>query len=105
SNKYASLYFTHDFGKLLTGGERFQPELAITTNVGFGWLDFTENHHNIDYKTMEKGFYESGLLVNNLINMMNVYSLGLGVFYRYGPYSFPDAVDNLGGKFTITFKF
>ncbi|RLD53937.1 MAG: hypothetical protein DRJ05_15580, partial [Bacteroidetes bacterium] len=41
SNKYASLYFTHDFGKLLTGGERFQPELAITTNVGFGWLDFT----------------------------------------------------------------
>ncbi len=104
SNKYVSLYFTHDFGKLLTGGERFQPELAVTTNVGFGWLDFSESQHNIDYKTMEKGFYESGLLINNLLNL-KVYSLGLGIFYRYGPYSFPDAVDNLGGKFTITFGF
>jgi hypothetical protein len=105
SNKYVSLYFTHDFGKLLTGRGKFQPEFALATNVGFGWLDFHKNHHGVDYQTMEKGFYESGLLVNNILDMMGLYSFGLGVFYRYGPYTFPDVVDNLGAKLTLTFGF
>ena len=104
SNKYIALYFTHDFGKLLCHGERFQPEFAFATNIGFGWLDFNNSHYNIDYKTMEKGYYESGILVNNLLNLQ-LYSLGIGIFYRYGPYTFPYALDNLGGKFTLTFGF
>ncbi len=105
SNKYIALYLSHDFGKLLVHPHKwFHPEFAIATNMGFGRLDFGESHKNIDYKTMEKGYYESGILVNNIINL-NFYSLGAGAFYRYGPYSFPDAIDNLSAKFTITFKF
>ncbi len=105
SNKYGSLYFTHDFGKLLMDNKNwFHPEFAIATNIGFGWLDFNESHKNIYYSTMEKGYYESGILVNNLVNL-KLYSVGVGAFYRYGPYSFPYAPDNLSGKFTLTFKF
>ncbi len=104
SNKYIALYFSHDFGKLLMGPKGwFHPEFAIATNAGFGWLDYKESHKNINYETMEKGFYESGILINNLINMQ-IYSLGVGVFYRYGPYSLPAVGDNLSGRFTIMFK-
>jgi len=104
SNKYLALYFYHDFEKLLLKGGWLKPEFAITTNIGFGWLDFKENHYNIDYKTMEHGYYESGLLINNLLDL-RIYSLGLGVFYRYGPYTLKNGWENVGGKFTLKFGF
>ena len=104
SNKYVALYFMHDFGKLLYQGERFKPEFAFATNVAFGWLDFTDSHFNIDYKTMDKGYYESGILINRLINL-RLYTLGVGVFYRYGPYTFKTGWDNVAGKFTLKFPF
>ena len=104
SNKYLAFYFQHDFEKLLFKGGWFKPEFAIATHVGFGWLDFTDSHTNINYKTMEKGYYESGLLINNLLNLQ-VYSLGIGTFYRYGPYTFKDGWDNVGAKLTIKFAF
>lgn len=104
SNKYVSLFLVHDFGKLLTRDSFLNPEIALATNLGFSWLDFTENHYNLDYKTMELGYYESGLLLNNLIDI-KVYSLGLGAFYRYGPYSLANGWDNLGAKLTLKFGF
>jgi len=104
SNKYIAFYFQHDFEKLLFKGRLFKPEIAIATQVGFGWLDFTNRHYNMDYKTMEKGYYESGLLINNLLNLQ-VYSLGIGAFYRYGPYTFKNGWENLGTKLTIKFAF
>jgi hypothetical protein len=104
SNKFMALYFTHDFGKLILKGKKFSPEFAIATNVGFGWLDFDQSHFNINYKTMEHGYYESGLLINNLLNL-RLYSLGVGAFYRYGPYSMPNTIDNIGGKLSLKFGF
>lgn len=102
SNKYVSLYFQHDFEKLLFKGKIFKPEFGIATHLAFGWLDYTESHYNITYKTMEMGYYESGLLINNLLNL-KIYSLGLGAFYRYGPYTLPDGWENLGAKLTLRF--
>lgn len=102
SNKYVSLYFQHDFEKLLYKGTWFRPEFGIATHIGFGWLDYKDSHFNVDYKTMEMGYYESGLLINNLLNL-KIYSLGLGAFYRYGPYSLENGWDNLGAKLTLRF--
>jgi hypothetical protein len=102
SDRYAALYFTHNFGKLLKRWEKFQPELAITTNAVFGWLKYDENHLGINYKTMDKGYYESGLLINNLLNL-RVYSLGVGAAYRWGPYSYPTFEENIAIKVSITF--
>jgi hypothetical protein len=53
---------------------------------------------------MELGYYESGLLINNLLNLQ-VYSLGIGALYRYGPYTFKNGWDNLGAKLVIKFPF
>ena len=103
SNKYVSLYFTHDFEKLLGKIWIFKPDISVATNVGFGWLDFTETHHNVSYKTMEKGYYESGLLIDKLLNIQ-LFSLGVGGFYRYGPYTFKNGWDNTAFKLSLKFN-
>ncbi|MDX9907611.1 MAG: DUF5686 family protein [Bacteroidales bacterium] len=102
SDRYAALYFTHNFGKLLKRWEKFQPEFVITTNAAFGWLKHNDNHLGINYKTMERGYYESGFLVNNLLNLQ-VYSLGIGASYRWGPYSYPLFKDNIALKISLVF--
>jgi len=53
---------------------------------------------------MDKGYYESGILINKLLNL-RLYTLGVGVFYRYGPYTFKNGWDNVAGKFTLKFPF
>ncbi len=102
SDRYVALYFTHNFGKLLKRWEKFQPEFLISTNATFGWLKYDENHMGMNYKTMEKGYYESGFLINNLYNL-RIYSLGIGAFYRWGPYSYPLFKDNIALKVSVTF--
>ena len=52
---------------------------------------------------MEKGYYESGLMINNLLDL-KIYSIGLGGLYRYGPYTFKKGWDNTGLKLTLKFK-
>lgn len=104
SNKYLALYFYHDFGKLLFGDKGFSPELAFATNFVIGSLNNPLNHENVTYKTLDKGYYESGILFNKLLDL-KLYSLGLGAFYRYGPYSFSNTMDNFAWKFSIKFPF
>jgi hypothetical protein len=102
SDRYVALYFTHNFGKLLKRWKKFEPEFLISTNATFGWLKYNENHLNINYKTLDKGYYESGFLINNLLNL-RIYSLGVGAYYRWGPYSYPRFEDNIALKISITF--
>jgi hypothetical protein len=52
---------------------------------------------------MEKGFWESGLELTNLLKLtsgIQIQGWGVGVFYRYGPYALPDSRDNL--RFTLS---
>ena len=107
SNKYASIYLYHDFGYLLFKGKKwFHPEFALSQNIGFGWLDNPEKYAKIiiDPKVMNLGYYESGLLINNLINL-KVYTIGIGAFYRWGPYSFDNVGDNFAYKISMIFPF
>ncbi|MEI7725201.1 MAG: DUF5686 family protein [Bacteroidota bacterium] len=107
SNKYASIYLYHDFGYLLFKGKKwFHPEFALSQNIGFGWLDNPEKYARIiiDPKVMNLGYYESGLLINNLINL-KVYTIGIGAFYRWGPYSFDNMGDNFAYKISMIFPF
>ncbi len=100
SDRFVSFYFKQDFGRLLFGGGKFRPRLAVINNIGFGWLNHEEYHNNIDYMTLEKGYFECGLLINNLINQ-RMFGYGFGVFYRYGPYSFSRIRDNFALKLTF----
>ena len=107
SNKYASLYIYHDFGYLLFKGKKwFHPEFALSQNIGFGWLDHPDDYQYISVapRQMNLGFYESGLLINNLVNL-RIYTIGIGAFYRWGPYSFDNAGDNFAYKVSLIFPF
>jgi hypothetical protein len=75
SDRYAAVYVRHNFASLLYKSEHFSPGISLVTNVGFGSLQHPERHRNIDFKTMEKGYYESGVLLNNLLKV-NISSLG-----------------------------
>lgn len=104
SDRYVSLYWEHNFGKLIVRKEKFSPEFVVLTNVGYGWLEDPGSHYNVEYKTMENGYFESGFLVNNLLDL-GVYSIGVGAFYRYGPQSYASFIDNAAFKFSIVFPF
>jgi hypothetical protein len=103
SDRFGSMHFQQDFGKLLFKGERFQPGIVLAASAGYGSMKPDSRHVNLEQKTLEKGFYESGILFNNLLRQWFM-GYGLGVFYRFGPYSLPETIDNFAFKFTIRFN-
>lgn len=102
SDRFLSIFFKHDFGNLLFKSEKFKPKFAVVNNFGIGELSKNPNHQtNTPIQSIEKGYYECGLLINNILQ--GPYSaLGFGVLYRYGPYSFTNQADNFSYKFTLT---
>ncbi len=109
SDEYVQVFWSHNFGSLLFKTEKFRPELLIFTNVGYGTLRDASRHRDLEFKTMEKGYYESGLMINNIIraNYLNVCYLGLGggAFMRYGAYAYPAWEDNMAYKLSLTVTF
>jgi len=106
SDKFVYIFFTQDFERLLFETKKFKPEFKIVTNIGFGNLKDPSRQKNITFKTMERGYYESGLIIDNIlrVNLLNICYIGLGggAFYRYGYYSYPKAIDN--AAFKLSFK-
>jgi hypothetical protein len=103
SNGYASLYLYHDFQNLLIRGKKwFHPEFALSQNIGFGFLEHKERYLYVkdEIREMNLGYYESGLLINNIVNF-RLFTLGAGVFYRWGPYSFEKVGDNFAYKISF----
>lgn len=107
SDKYANLFFSHNFGSLLFKTRVFKPAITIHHNMGWGMLSHKDKQQLIAFKTMDKGYYESGVQVDNVlrINYLNIAYLGLGagVYYRYGYYSNIKSSDNLVFKLSLTF--
>jgi len=102
ADSYVSLFFSHGFESPFSREKKFRPELEIHTNVCFGDLRKPELHTYMPFKTLEKGYIESGLYINKLINM-NLYYLGAGVFYRYGAYHLPTEKDNFSFRFSLQY--
>jgi hypothetical protein len=103
SDQFVSLYLNHDFGSLLLKTKWFSPHIALVTNIGFGNLDKPEKHDNIEFMTLEKGYYESGVLINNIIRSGFI-GYGFGIFFRYGPYALRKTSDNFAYKLTLRFN-
>ncbi len=105
SDRYINVFYSHNFGSLLLETPRFKPRLVIVQNTGWGDLGNAVDHE-IDFKTKDRIFLESGLLVNNLIRfkILNLYHIGFGggTFFRYGYYRCDKMIDNLALKFSVT---
>lgn len=104
SDRFASLHFRHNFGSLLLKIKKFAPEFVVTTSVGYGDLSKPQNHGGVVFKTMEKGFYESGIAINNILKA-NFSTFGVSAHYRYGPYQFKKASENFTVKMSLGYSF
>jgi hypothetical protein len=90
SNKYINFFFTHYFRSMFSN-RKFQPEFGFAQNFGFGkFSGDTSLHQGVEINDYPRGYFESGLLINNLLKAKfwgYIYGgLGLGIFYGYGPY-------------------
>lgn len=104
SSEFVSGYFRQNFESLLFRKGNFKPEISLIFNVGIGKMPNASYHQGIEYRTMEKGFYESGLVVNKILNQ-KLFGYGFGVYYRLGPYSFEKTSNNFSYKLALTFNF
>lgn len=102
ADRFASLFISHNFGNLLFRSRHFKPEPELVTNIGIGSLSHPENHGKDGIKSYEKGYFESGMVINKIVRL-GITNLGLAWFYRYGPYSMPTPSENMAWK--IAFQF
>ena len=102
STQCVFLFLRHSFESLLFGNRKFSPSPELVTNIG--WGNYTKTTHlNVPYfKTLSRGYFESGLMINRILDA-GFYSLGIGFLYRYGPYHLPIIKENLTFKLTLNY--
>ena len=107
-DRYAHLFWQHRWAAPLWRLPLSQPRLMLFQGVGWGRLAQPERHEGIAFRTMEKGYYETGLVLDQLIriNYLNIGYMGIGggAFLTYGPNQGPRWQDNLVGKVSLTFS-
>jgi len=61
--------------------------------MDMGNIKKPEQNVGVDYKTLNNGFFESGIELNQIFK-----GVGLSGFYRYGPNQLPKFEDNIAVK-------
>ena len=100
SNRYASLFCAYHFERYFYMTKYSKPRLVLIHNMGWGALNNSRAHVNVPVRTMEKGYYESGIVIKDMLNT-KIVKLGLGAFYRYGPYANARFKDNFALKLSM----
>ncbi len=95
SSQYAEFQMKHGFKKV-TLFKKVKPTLVLVTRMVYGKMDKKEQHTGLTFKTLEKGFYESGIELNQIYS-----GFGLIGFFRYGPNQLPKFEDNLAIKLSF----
>lgn len=109
SNSFETMYFNEFFSSRYVmihtkfGFKRVQifkkvkPLMVLVNRMAWGDMHQPERHLGIDFKTLPRGYYETGVELNQIF-----YGFGLSGFFRYGPYQLPKLEDNFAIK--LTFK-
>ncbi|PZX93891.1 carboxypeptidase-like regulatory domain-containing protein [Flavobacterium aquariorum] len=95
SSEYMSFQFKHGFNRIYIFN-KLKPSLDFVTRMAWGNMKNPENHIGLDFKTLNKGFFESGIELNKIFN-----GFGLGGYYRYGPNHLSNFKDNIAVKLTF----
>lgn len=99
----ASNFMRFSFKKIKTGVKWTSPQVNLHHAIGFGTFD-QKSAHNFNFQSFSKGYFEGGVLINNLLNISTT-GLGIGCFYNYGAYSSANALANFMFKFGLTSNF
>lgn len=92
SSQYIFFQIKHGFDRI-TIFKKVRPSLVLVTRMAWGNMENPEQHVGPTYKTLEKGFFESGIELNKIFK-----GFGLGGFYRYGPNQLLKFEDNIAVK-------
>ncbi len=95
SDKQAMLHLKHQFRPWKIN--RFmKPEIVLISRHVIGDFENIEDHSNISFNTLDQGYSEAGLEINNILA-----GFGLGTAYRYGAYHLSTFDQNFAFKFTF----
>lgn len=92
SSKYITFQAKHTFNKVKLA-YKIKPLISVVSRIAIGTIDNPNQHIGLEYKTLEKGFLESGVEANSIYK-----GFGLTFFFRYGPNGLPKFEDNLALK-------
>jgi hypothetical protein len=99
SSEFVMFQLKHGF-KRVELFKKVKPSLVLVTRTAWGNLQHPERHIGIAYKTLNQGFFESGIELNQIYK-----GFGLTGFYRYGPNQLPRFEDNVAVKLSFVFDF
>ena len=102
-DRFVVAFLSHNFGKFFKT-KYFSPDFIVETNVGWGDIQDIDKHEGLELKSMKDGYYESGLVLDNVYKIMFC-KLGLGAYYRYGANSFEKGIDNCAFKLKMSIGF
>lgn len=104
-DRFAAFHFRHSFKDLLFKRPKFRPQLVLVHNMMIGEMSEEKvERYDLPISTAVQGYYESGFQIDRLFTS-NFSALGVGAFYRYGPYSLDSFRNNLAIKLTSVFNF
>ena len=95
SSRYVTVQLKHGLTRF-TVFRSLKLSPMLVTRFAWGNMADKTDHLGIEYNTLEKGYYESGLEFNEIFK-----GLGFTAFYRYGPYQLPQFDRNLALKLSF----
>lgn len=95
SNEFVYFQFKHGFNRVKLF-HKVKPTLVVVSRMAWGNLQKPEQHVGLEYKTLNEGYFESGIELNQIFN-----GLGLTAFYRYGPNQLLKVEDNIAIKLSF----
>ena len=100
TTEQVSVYTRFMFRAIKTKAKWNEPQFGL--HHAFGYGRFTNRaDHAWTFETMDKGYYEAGLIFNGMIVSSNL-SIGLGGYYRYGNYANADWKQNVVPKIVFS---
>ena len=105
SDAFVSGFFQHDFGSFFKI-KNFSPRFVIVQNMLFGKISASNilNQREITFKQANKGYFESGIQINNLY-VLNSAGYGIGGYYHWGNYASSDWKKNIALKLSLSLSF
>src|SRR5574343_145401 len=104
STSQVAFYTRWNLNPFKTKAKWNEPQIGFHHALGIGTMSATSmDQHSMAFKSMDKGYFEGGVILNNVL-ISGFSGVGIGLFYRYGPYSNPEVLENFVPKITVNFN-
>ncbi len=98
-DRQAALFVRYGFPTIKTKAKWNEPQFILHHGIGVGDFKNRSEHTQI-FGSMDNGLYEAGLILNGMLKV-NIISVGVGAFYRYGYYSNINEIKNIVPKISV----